>query len=41
MRYRRRFSSRFSTPREYADKLADAMGEGFDAESARAYAGGC
>jgi hypothetical protein len=40
MRYRRRFSSRFSCPQEYADRLADAMGEGFDAESARTYAGG-
>jgi hypothetical protein len=36
---RRRYSSS-SRPRDYADKLADAMGEGFDADSARGYARG-
>jgi len=29
-----------SRPREYADLLADAMGAGADAETARHYAGG-
>lgn len=27
-------------PREHAELLADAMGEGYDAEQARQYAGG-
>lgn len=27
-------------PREHSDLLADAMGEGYDAEQARQYAGG-
>lgn len=40
MRTFARRRSRFHEPREFADKLADAMGEGFDAETATDYARG-
>lgn len=38
--YPRRRSSTRSGPRDYFDKVADAMGEGAEASSARAYARG-
>lgn len=40
MIFRRRFSRRSPSSRDYADKLADAMGEGLGGDDARAYAGG-